>query len=177
MIPIPGQLIAVLTFPGVIVHEAAHQLFCRFFRVAVLKVCYFRFGNPAGYVLHEPPALPYQQIWIGIGPFLVNTLVGALLAAPAAIPAIQFEAGDPLDYVLLWLGVSIAMHAFPSTGDASSIWQTMKTRKTSLLTKLIATPLVLLIYLGAIGSMVWLDLAYGMLVAMLLPNVLIWLSV
>jgi hypothetical protein len=28
---IPGQLIAILTFPGVIVHEAAHQLFCRFF--------------------------------------------------------------------------------------------------------------------------------------------------
>lgn len=44
---IPGQLIAALTFPGVIVHEMAHQLFCRLFRVAVLDVCYFRFG-PAG---------------------------------------------------------------------------------------------------------------------------------
>lgn len=26
---IPGQLIALVTFPGVIVHELAHQLFCR----------------------------------------------------------------------------------------------------------------------------------------------------
>src|SRR5437762_10128220 len=99
---IPGQLIAILTFPGVIVHEAAHQLFCRLFRVAVLDVCYFRVGNPAGYVLHEIPAYPNQQIWIGIGPFLINTLVGALIAAPAAIPGIQFEAGDALDYLLLW---------------------------------------------------------------------------
>ncbi len=143
----------------------------------MLEVCYFRFGKPAGYVLHELPALPYQQIWIGIGPFLVNTVVGALIAAPAAIPVIQFDAGDPLDYVLIWLGVSIAMHAFPSTGDARSIWQTLKTRKTSLLTKLIAVPLVSLIYLGAISSFVWLDLAYGMMVAMLLPNGLIWLMV
>jgi hypothetical protein len=174
---IPGEFIAVATFPGVIVHEAAHQLFCRLFRVAVLEVCYFRFGNPAGYVRHEPPALPYQQIWIGIGPFFVNTLVGALIAAPAAIPVFKFESGDPLDFVLLWLGWSIAMHAFPSTGDASSIWQTLKTRKTSVLTKLIATPLVLLIYLGAIGSMVWLDAVYGTLVAMLPLIVLIWSSV
>lgn len=174
---IPGEIITLLTFPGVIVHEAAHQLFCRFFRVAVLDVCYFRYGNPAGYVLHEPSALPYQQIWIGVGPFLVNSVVGAIIAAPAAIPVIQFDAGDPLDYVLLWLGVSIAMHAFPSIGDASSIWQTLKTRKTSLLTKLIAAPVVLLIYVGALGSILWLDLGYGFLVAMLLPNVLIWLSV
>jgi hypothetical protein len=44
---IPGQLIALLTFPGVIVHELGHQLMCRFLRVAVLDVCYFRVGRPA----------------------------------------------------------------------------------------------------------------------------------
>lgn len=26
-----------------------------------------------------------------------------------------------LDYFMIWLGVSIAMHSFPSTGDAKSI--------------------------------------------------------
>lgn len=39
---IPGFLISIATFPGVIVHEAAHQLFCRLTKVAVLDVCYFR---------------------------------------------------------------------------------------------------------------------------------------
>jgi hypothetical protein len=38
---IPGPLIALATFPGVIVHELAHQLFCRWFRIPVLNVCYF----------------------------------------------------------------------------------------------------------------------------------------
>jgi hypothetical protein len=170
---IPGPLNALVTFPGVIVHEVAHQLFCRFFRVAVLDVCYFRFGNPAGYVVHEPPETPGQQLWIGIGPFLVNTLVGAVIAAPAAIPVLQFEAGDALDYLLIWLGVSIAMHAFPSTGDAQSIWHAFQTRETPPLLRLIGTPLVGLIYMGALGSMVWLDLVYGMAVAMLLPNVVV----
>jgi hypothetical protein len=174
---IPGELIAILTFPGVIVHEAAHQIFCRFFRVAVLDVCYIRYGRPSGYVVHEPAVRPGQHVWISVGPFLVNTLVGALIAAPAAIPVIQFEAGNPLEYLLIWLGVSIAMHAFPSTGDAQAIRRTLKERKTSVLTKLIATPVVFIIYLGAAGSVFWLDLMYGVAVAMLLPNVVIWASV
>jgi hypothetical protein len=115
---IPGPLIAALTFPGVVVHELAHQFFCRLFGVAIFDVCYFRFGNPAGYVIHEHPTKASQQIWIGVGPFLVNSVVGAIIAAPASIQVLQFEAGTPLDYVLIWLGISIAMHAFPSTGDA-----------------------------------------------------------
>jgi hypothetical protein len=170
---IPGPLIAALTFPGVIVHEMAHQLFCRLCRVAVLEVCYFRFGNPAGYVIHEPPRTPYQHILIGIGPFLVNSVLGALIAAPAAIPVIQFEAGGLLDLLLIWLGVSVAMHAFPSTGDAKSIWHAVWRRETPLLARLIATPLVALIYLGALGSFFWLDAIYGVALAMLLPKALI----
>lgn len=67
---IPGFLITILTFPGVIVHELAHQIFCRICRVAVFDVCYFKFGNPAGYVVHEHPKNAYSQILIGIGPFL-----------------------------------------------------------------------------------------------------------
>jgi hypothetical protein len=45
---IPGQLISLLSFPGIIVHEFAHLIFCRLRKVAILDVCYFRFDNPAG---------------------------------------------------------------------------------------------------------------------------------
>ena len=170
---IPGVLITILTFPGVIVHEAAHQLFCRLFRVAVLEVCYFRPGKLAGFVIHEPPRLPSYQIWIGVGPFLVNTILGAIIAAPAAIPVWLFQAGDILDGVLSWLGVSIAMHAFPSIGDAQSILRMLQSRETSLLTKAVAFPIVLFIYLGAMGSFIWLNLLYGMIVAMAVPRIAI----
>jgi hypothetical protein len=96
MFLIPGPLIALATFPGVIVHELAHQLFCRWFRVPVLEVCYFRVDNPAGFVIHEPPAKSYHSLFISIGPFLINTILGALIAFPAALPVIKFGEGGCL---------------------------------------------------------------------------------
>lgn len=174
---IPGWIISIVTFPGIIVHEIAHQLFCRRFRVAVLDVCYFRFGNPVGFVVHETPKEPSQHLWIAVGPFLINSVLGALIALPGIIPVIEFEAGTPLDYFLVWLGLSIAMHAFPSTGDAKGIWSALWSKKTpvkaSPLLRLVGTPIVIFIYAGAIGSIVWLDAIYGVTISMLLPAILV----
>jgi hypothetical protein len=174
---IPGFLITIVTFPGVIVHEIAHQFFCRLFNLPVFEVCYFRVGNPAGYVVHEPPRNPMQQVLVGVAPFFVNSLVGAIIAFPAAIPILKFDAGSPLDYVLLWLGVSIAMHSFPSTGDANTIWKSLWSKENSAVVRWLAMPIVAFIYLGAIGSVFWLDLLYGVALVMLIPNALIgWLA-
>lgn len=173
MIPIPGIIISILTFPGVIVHELAHQLFCRWYKVSVFKVCYFQFGNPVGYVLHEKPRKKSQQIMISVGPFIINTILGALIAFPAAIPVFQFDQSDPIFYVLIYLGVSIAMHSFPSTGDASVMWDSVMKEDSSLFLKIVTVPLVGLIYLGALGSFFWLDLVYGIAVAVWLPKLII----
>lgn len=170
---IPGFVITLLTFPGVIVHELAHQLFCRYFKIPVFKVVYFQLGNPAGYVLHERAANKAQGILISVGPFIVNTVVGALISLPAALPVFVFNTAGPLDYVLIYLGVSIAMHAFPSSGDANVIWNAMKESNTPAWVKLIGYPVVGLIYLGSLGSFFWLDLLYGVGVAVGLPNLII----
>ena len=166
---IPGILITFLTFPGVIVHELAHQLFCRWFKVPVFEVVYFRFGNPAGYVLHERARSATQSVFISTGPFILNTVLGFLIAMPAALQY-KLDAMNPFDYVLLYLGVSIAMHAFPSTGDARTLWESVvKNSASSRLSKIIVTPIVGFIYLGALGSFIWLDLLYGIGVAVGLP--------
>jgi Putative zincin peptidase len=170
---VPGPLIALATFPGVIIHELAHQLFCRWFRVPVLKVCYFRVGNPAGFVIHELPTKSYQSLFISIGPFLINTLLGALIAAPAALPVIKFATGDLLDYLLIWLGVSIAMHAIPSTGDAKSLWQSVKGPGVSSVVRFMAAPIIGIIYLAVLGRIFWLDLIYGIAVAVGIPTLLV----
>lgn len=173
---IPGFLITWVTFPGVIVHELAHAIFCRLFGLAIYEVSYFRFtmgfGQPAGYVIHQRAEKPWQDLLVSIGPFFVNTILGAVIAAPAAIP---FSLGnpDPLDLVLMWLGVSIAMHSFPSTGDASSAWSSIGRKETPILTKLIGYPVIGLIYVGAALSMFWLDVIYGVFVAGLLPNLIV----
>ena len=170
---IPGIIISIVTFPGVIVHELAHQLFCRWFKVSVFEVCYFRFENPVGYVIHEPAPKSYQTILISVGPFIINTIIAFLVAFPAAM---QYKFGDAngFDYILLYLGVSIGAHAFPSTGDAQSLWDsTMKSEDTSLLVKIIVAPIVGFIYLGALGSFFWLDIAYGIAVSSGLPYLVI----
>lgn len=169
---IPGLIISIATFPGVIVHEIAHQLFCKWMKVPVLDVCYFRIGNPSGYVIHEKPEEAYKSILIGVGPFFINSILGALISGSSVIAVWTFEGGSFIDYALLWLGISIAMHAFPSTGDAKSIWAAVTNKKGNFLLKLIAAPICALIYLGALGSMFWLDLFYGIAIAFALPNIL-----
>ena len=78
---IPGPVIAALTFPGVIVHEAAHLLFCRMFGLAVFDVCFFRFGNPAGYVLHEETDDFKKSFFVSMGPFFVNSFLCVLFCS------------------------------------------------------------------------------------------------
>ena len=142
---IPGWLISIVTFPGVIVHELAHQLFCRWARVAVFEVKYFQFKNPVGYVIHELTNNPAKNLLIGVGPFIINSLLGAL----------------------------IAMHAFPSTGDAKNIWASVTAKETPIGIKIIGIPTVGLIYLGAAGSVLWLDLIYGVAISGAIPFLMI----
>lgn len=172
---IPGILISILTFPGVIVHEAAHQLFCRICRVPVYKVCYFQFANPNGYVIHERISNPFKNFLICFGPFLINTVIGAIIVFPASIDVIEFQNyTNPLSLILVWLGVSILMHSFPSTGDAKSLYESViKNQSVNFFVKAIFLPFIGLIYLGAFGSVVWLDFLYAIGVGMFLPNMLI----
>jgi hypothetical protein len=172
---IPGILIAFLTFPGVMVHELAHQFFCRVLRVPIFQVCYFRLGgNPAGYVRHEAPSSPWVQLLIATGPLFVNSLLGMLVAYPSMLRASTFNHGDVLDDFLIWLGFSIAMHSFPSTGDAQSILKTVTSGR-NIFARLVSLPVVCLIFLGAVGSIFWLDAVYGYMVIALLPEGLIHL--
>jgi hypothetical protein len=111
---------------------------------------------------------------ISVGPFFINTIAGALIALPAALPVFRFHNGNFGDYLLIYLGVSIAMHAFPSTGDAQSIVRAMKDKTTPFWVKIIGYPVVGLIYVGSLGGFFWLDLIYGMAVAAGLPNLILW---
>ncbi len=158
-------LLQILTFPGVIVHEMAHVHFCRRSGVVVHKACYFRFGRPAGYVIHDMPETAWQSMMIGTGPFWVNTLIGALLGVLSVLVT-----GRRLEWGITWLAVSIAMHAFPSTGDAKNIWRAAWSGRGSIFSRIVCAPVVVAIYVGAIGSVFWLDLLYGVAVGVGLPR-------
>lgn len=171
---IPGVLISLLTFPGVIVHEAAHMLFCKLRGVAVLDVCFFRVGNPAGYVFHETPDDFLTAFLISVGPLIVNSLLCIAVSAPAFVPVRVFELEDPLSYFLLWLGVSIGMHAFPSNQDARILWDHARRAARRMNPLALATfPLVIAIYVANFLSVLWFDYAYGIALAFGAPELLL----
>lgn len=166
---LPGFLISLATLPGVMVHELAHQIFCYWTGTPVHRVCYFRLGNPAGYVIHGRAPGLWQHILIGVGPFFLNSFTGLILGFAATYLDHRARGLTPGPLVLYWLAVSIGMHAFPSTGDARSIWSAIWEKGTPILPRLVGTPVVGVIYLGAFGSIFWLDLAYGALLVLGVP--------
>lgn len=174
MIPIPGWLIAMVTFPGVIVHEAAHMLFCRLRGVAILDVCFFRVGNPAGYVVHEPIEDFTTAFLVDVGPFFLNSLLGMVFCFPAFVPVRIFDRMDPLLFLMLWLGISIGMHAFPSNQDATALWQHAKVAAKRLNPlAILSLPLVLLIYIANLLSIIWFDALYGFAIGLGLPELVL----
>ena len=170
---IPGPIISALTFPGVVVHEFAHETFCKFFKVPVYEVVYFRFGNPAGYVTHGKSDHWYQDVMIAAGPFFLNSLIGALLAFPVVINSPDLETINFIGGGFFWLSISIAMHAIPSTGDAKSMWKAVSGNKAPLIAKIIVSPIIAVIYLLSWGSFFWLDVIYGFCVCFIGPRLLI----
>lgn len=165
-------LSVVIHAPGVVMHEAAHQLFCLLSGVRVQQVVYFRLGNPAGYVVHSAPQRFRCQLAIVGGPLLANSLLTYLLFALAVhkMPALERisynliwlfadvnllagladqRLGDvALALICLWLGLSAALHSFPSSGDARALWAASgaQLRRRNLLAVL-GYPIALMIWL------------------------------
>lgn len=174
MFLIPGFIISILTFPGVIVHETAHMLFCKLRGVPVLDVCFFRIGNPSGYVAHGEIDDFNTAFLISVGPFIVNSLLCMFICFPAFIPLKVFGVSEPLSYLLLWLGVSIGMHAFPSIGDGYSLLQHAKKAASSFnLLAILSFPLVVLIYAVNVLSFFWVDYLYGLAIGLGIPALIL----
>lgn len=170
MIIIPGFLISLITFPGVIVHEAAHMFFCKLRGVPVFDMCFLRIGNPSGYIVHGEIGDFTSAFLVSVGPLLINSLLCFLICFPAYMPIQVFQLEHPLSYFLMWLGVSIGMHAFPSTHDATNLLEHAKKAAKNLNPlALLSFPLVLLIMAANVLSFFWADLIYGVALGVGLP--------
>ena len=76
---------SIFYMPGVIIHELSHHFFCIIFNAKVTDVCYYNFRYSSGYVTHNRPKYLYQDVLIAIAPFLLNSLLGGLIAYPTII--------------------------------------------------------------------------------------------
>jgi hypothetical protein len=151
-----AMLVSLVTFPGVIVHEWAHKFFCDRAGVPVAKVSYFRLGNPAGYVIHAPATKYSHAVLIDIAPLLINTVIALLFFFFA-----MFARNDILLYILCWLGISIAMHAFPSGEDTQNLWHDTKKALHNNPLAYLCLPLVGLVKLAQLMKFIWFGLLYA----------------
>ena len=135
-----------LTFPGVAIHEWAHKIFCQLSGLRVIKVVYFRFGNPSGYVVHEAPQNYLQSFFVATGPIIFNSIVSVGLA----YAIIFFQSGSYWRLIFLWLAFSVAAHAFPSSEDLSGASSDglNHLKKGSSLLPLIGFPLIGIMWLA-----------------------------
>ena len=90
----------------------------------MLRVCYFRFKNPPGYVEHIQPRSFFQMFFISVGPLIMGSLISFLLfvsvvfACRGAINRAPTIGMFITGLLPLWFAVSIAISCFPSQTDA-----------------------------------------------------------
>lgn len=169
-------IVSLLTFPGVVVHEYAHAWACRRLGIRVVKVCYLRLGNPLGYVLHEQPRYAVQHIMVAVAPFFVSTLAALIVSLLAALFVTNPPSAECRDIVVLagaWLSFSMALHAFPSSGDGDALWQDVTSPDVNFFAKLLLAPVVGLIRLCQAGAAIWLHALFAMAVVAMPPVMLV----
>lgn len=177
MLAFIGFFFSLLTIPGVVVHEFAHKKACDLMGVPVVDVAYFRLGAPAGYVQHREPDRYRQSFVVSIAPFLLNTVLAFCLFVALAIVVRSsgiLEGGVGLEtalpgeeivaavVVLGWLGFSIGSQAFPSTGDAKTLWTRSRSEWRRSPAVLLGIPFVIAIYVANLLSWFFLDTLYAL---------------
>lgn len=118
---------------GVMIHELAHKEMAEEFHLNVQEVKYFQMdGEQAGYVKHDTPRTYTGMVAVSVAPFILNTAV-AYTAFILSGGYAFYHGPETLVYwewILvgagLWLGISAALHAFPSRQDIGNIWTAAK---------------------------------------------------
>jgi hypothetical protein len=110
----------------------------------------FQIGTPAGYVSHAAPRLLRQHLAIASGPLIVSSLLSVgLFASGLRLSLAKPGSWWPLAALMAcWLGLSVALEAWPSAGDASALRRSAAVRMRLL--DLVA-PIALLISLLLLG--------------------------
>lgn len=159
-----------VTFVGVIIHEVAHHLTCRWFNLEVIETVYFQFDDPVGYVKHEYPPRFYQSFMISCAPFLVNTAVCVFtyyITISIGLTVVDQPIGQaPIValggmVILPWVGFSAAIHSVPSPQDAEHLWDHTKRALPWNPFVFLTAPVILIVETLSFLEYIGIDVAYG----------------
>ncbi|MCL5876036.1 MAG: metalloprotease family protein [Candidatus Dependentiae bacterium] len=166
MIFIPGELIAMVTFPGIILHEIAHRFVCDIFKIPVYEVMYFEMDSSrAGHVIHQKVDSVTKNFLIAVAPLLFNTVVCMIFTFPYS--SASYITGDSIpnffSAILWWIGMSAGINAFPSNQDVANL--SCSEEETTFFAGLVQLIVQCLNFLRR----VWLDFLYAYGISLILP--------
>jgi hypothetical protein len=147
-------LYALITSPGVMVHELAHAFFCVLSGTKIFKISLFRFNETAGYVVHAEPRGFFPAFLITFGPLIVNSYLAMYLFTLLDWASIWWS------LLFLWLAIAIGLHAIPSRGDAKSLFQSANRKIWRNPLVILFYPFVLLIYILNLLKKLYFDIIY-----------------
>lgn len=174
---IPGEIIALFTFPGVIMHEVSHQFVCDIFKIPVYEINYFNiFSKKAGHVIHQKTDSSTIGFFISVAPLIFNSLLCMLFTLPSA--ASSHIIGDDsinsgislfLNTVLWWIGISMGINACPSDQDMNNI---KYTENESVIMSIIMPILRCFIFVLNLVSRFGINIFYAYGLSRILPHLL-----
>ncbi len=143
-----NQIMHVLFFPGIVLHECAHAIACIFLNVPIKRIKLI--GKNGGFVVHGD-SRSYKIIMISLFPFIFNILIALFCARIFLLTSEPFY-----KLLLVWIGIPALFFSVPSDQDTNNSFETIKKSYTKkqetwkLLVKILLSPLtlVLLIVLG-----------------------------
>ena len=138
--------IIIMTYPGTIVHKIVHRFFCDIAKIPVYDINYLGLEAAEMSTKYEEVKGLQNSFLISIGPFIVNSLLCALLAMPYIFSEaiLNIETTPTVFGIVAWIGVAIGMNAFPSKRDTDSFLNEIQTSKKGVLF-LIALPFAVII--------------------------------
>ncbi len=160
--------ISYILCAGVMVHEAAHRLFCAIFGVKVKETRYFYVDrkhteeqesvNIGGYVDIEEISSTTTGIFLGLAPLIINGLCVALLYyyGPLLMATVYYP-------LFVYLGIALSLGARPSGADLKLTTHAFKRAPGRGIFELILLCIVgvLLGYLLSIQANVWVLISVG----------------
>ncbi len=149
---------AIITAPGVVVHEIGHALFCLLAGVKIHHIKFFQFKQTAGYVIHDEPKNIFASITISFGPLIINSFLTLLCFAHLNAPYFTW-----LNLLFAWLALAVGLHAIPSTGDAQTLLSITNHRFWRNPFVIVAYPFALILYLLNLLKRLHADVVYVLL--------------
>ena len=165
-----GIILTALTFPGAMVREAAHLMFCRMFTLAIFDVRFLELNPPFGHVRHEHSNHFWAEACETLGPFFINSALCVLFCWSVFLPVWELRVFDPLAWLFYWLGISMGVHALPGADDLKHLWKLAPaaSRRGNVLA-IVTFPLVAVLRLADYTRVLWPGIAYAIALGIFAP--------